>query len=214
MKAAQLFYVTCLVALGAALGLWMGRVAQPEVQDNALAALSERIARLERAGGGAPGGVHDSEMGATGTARVATISRPHRERTTGSVRLNPSQAETQERQRLAVLEQAYSEEPIDIAWASHATAEMQDALLVAAGGLGLKGIDGDVDCRSVQCRVRFVVADDMPYEDVVTYLTAEIAGSMPSARFAVAPDAMGRMTVNMFAASRRVVRSKDPRLDG
>ncbi|MCF7221312.1 hypothetical protein [Marilutibacter chinensis] len=104
-----------------------------------------------------------------------------------------------EKERLAALEAEFSREPVDHAWSTMASQHLNDSVAAAANDSLAKIKQTDIRCRSQTCSIRIDMEASSSHEDLLMYLTTNMAELLPHARLVVLPPAQGLRQVNIYA---------------
>lgn len=130
---------------------------------------------------------------------VGAQARAERAAQTRRMREDDAYALQVEKERLAALEAEFTREPVDHGWSAMASQHLNDSIVAAANDSMAKVKQTDVRCRSQTCSIRIDMEASSSYEDLLMYLTTNMAELLPHAKLVVLPPAQGLRQVNIYA---------------
>lgn len=171
-----------------------------KVTANDIATLKARLDLVEQENRNLMAALARKGSGLAGNSTGRELMKKQRQEHERRMLKDPAYAARHERQRLDQLEREFNNEPITMPWASKAHMRVEGALVSAAANAGMSEVQGDVDCRSSQCRVRINIADE-GYNDLITHLSIGMGDLLPKSRIVTIPRGDGTYDVSIFATS-------------
>ncbi|QDH71031.1 hypothetical protein [Marilutibacter alkalisoli] len=193
---------TGLICLGVGVGgsylfFRTPNTAPPEVSQQ-LRTLMDRLDAIEQRQTASQAPYHSAKSRSTPGVVAYVAQRQHVER----LRNDPEYARQEEQHRQDRLEKAYLDEPINAAWAAQSAVLVDSALLDAFEQSNLNVHASSVDCRSRSCRIRIDGIDGADaYDDLVTFLSVNIADTLPKARLVTTIGPDGKQALDIFASA-------------
>lgn len=115
---------------------------------------------------------------------------------------NPAYALQIEKDRLADLQARFAKEPMNHRWATEAGTFVNEALTSAVANSGIPVEGTKVDCRSSSCLISFEMNNSQSYEDLLLYLSTDMAEILPRSQLVILPPVNGVRMVNILATGR------------
>lgn len=112
---------------------------------------------------------------------------------------DPAYALQSEKERLAGLQDRFAKEPMDHRWATEAGSFVKDAMSTAVANSGTHVEGAQIDCRSSSCLISFAMSDTQSYEDLLLYLSTDMAELLPRSQLVILPPVDGVRLVNILA---------------
>lgn len=127
--------------------------------------------------------------------------REARKRHLERLRTDPEYALKAEMERLEALQTALMSEPVNPAWASETSQHVDDVIANSVEQAGGNLQASSVDCRTTQCKIYLEIPSGTDYEDILMYMTTDLAEVLPRTRLVALPARDGVRQIHIYAQS-------------